>query len=64
MAKKKKTSSSRQLKELARKIATQKRRAQRPVLAVNTQVRVSETLVERKRKLERKRLQRRDWENI
>jgi hypothetical protein len=46
------------------KLETQRFRAARPVLPVNTQANVSETLAERKKKLERKRAQRKDWENI
>jgi hypothetical protein len=47
-----------------KKIETQRKRAQRPTLPVNTQARVSESLVERKRREERRRLQKRDWENL
>ena len=63
MAKKKRTSAKR-LKELEEKIAIQQRRALRPTLPVNTQTRVSDSLVERKRKLEKKSRQRREWENL
>jgi hypothetical protein len=45
-------------------LEVQRRRAARPMLPVNTQARVSETLVERKRKLERRRAQRKDWESL
>ena len=34
------------------------------MLPVNTQVRISETLIERKRKEERKRRQHRDWDEL
>jgi len=64
MPRKKKPASSKRLKELEEKIATQRRRALRPTLPVNSQARVSESLVERKRKLEKQRRQRRDWENL
>ncbi len=64
MPRKKKPGSPKRLKELQEKIVTQRRRALRPTLPVNTQARVSESLVEKKRKLERKRRQRRDWENL
>jgi len=62
--KRKKTGSKRRLEELARKIVAQRKRALRPTLPVNTQTRVSETLVEKRRKIERRSRQRRDWENI
>jgi hypothetical protein len=64
MPAKKKRVSAKRLKELSEKIAVQRRRAARPTLPVNTQARVSESLVERKRRLENKRKQRRDWENL
>lgn len=60
---KKKHRSSKKIKALQDKIETQRRRRLRPTLPVNAQARVSESLVERKRKLERKMRQRRDWEN-
>lgn len=63
MPRKKKPASPKRLKELEEKIATQRRRAVRPTLPVNTQVRVSESLVERKRKLEKKRRQTGEWES-
>lgn len=52
----------RRVTEIKQKLEVQRRRAARPTLPVNTQVRVSETLVERRRKAERKRKQRRDWD--
>jgi hypothetical protein len=61
--KRKKAVSKRFLAELEHKIVTQRKRALRPTVAVNTQARVSETLVERRRKLEKRSRQRRDWEN-
>jgi hypothetical protein len=64
MPRKKKTASKKRLKELKEKIAVQRRRAQRPTLPVNTQTRISESLVEKKRRLEKKRRQRHDWENL
>jgi hypothetical protein len=60
--KSKKPASKRRLKELEEKIATQRRRALRPTLPVNTQARVSESLIERKRRLAKKQRQRGDWE--
>ena len=64
MPRKKKTVSAKRLKELQERISAQRRRALRPTLPVNTQARVSESLVEKKRKLEKKRRQRRDWEDL
>ncbi len=61
---KKKRVSAKRLKELTEKIAIQRRRAARPTLPVNSQVRISESLVERKRRLEKKKRQRRDWESL
>jgi len=60
--KKPKKAGAKRLAEIKRKIEAQRRRAARPTLPVNTQVRISETLVERKRKLERRREQQRDWD--
>jgi hypothetical protein len=61
--KKPKRVGAKRLAEIKQKIEVQRRRAARPTVPVNTQVRVSETLAERKRKLERKRKQLRDWED-
>ena len=58
-----KRASAKRLAEIKQKIEAQRRRALRPTLPVNSQVRVSETLAERKRKLERKRKQLRDWDD-
>lgn len=58
----KKTSVKRRIAEIKEKLDVQRRRAARPMLPVNTQARVSETLAERKRRLDRKRAQRKDWE--
>ena len=60
--KRKKPASSKRLKELEEKIATQQRRALRPTLPVNTQARVSESLVERKRRMAKRLRQRGGWE--
>ncbi len=59
-----KKASAKRLTEIKQKIEAQRRRAVRPTLPVNTQVRVSETLAERKRKAERRRKQKRDWDEI
>jgi hypothetical protein len=48
---------------IKQRIEAQRRRAARPQLPVNTQARISESLIERKRKLDRKRAQRRDWDS-
>lgn len=61
--KKPKKIGAKHLAQVKAKIEVQRRRAARPTLPVNTQVRVSETLTERKRKLERKRKKLRDWED-
>ncbi|HXW50986.1 MAG TPA: hypothetical protein VEJ41_03255 [Candidatus Acidoferrales bacterium] len=63
MARKKKPRTKVRIQALQERIETQRRRALRPTLPVNAQARVSETLVEKKRKIERKRRQRRDWED-
>jgi hypothetical protein len=62
--KKAKKTGAKRLAEIKRKIEAQRRRAARPTLPVNTQVRISETLSERKRKLERRREQQRDWDDM
>lgn len=64
MPRKKKPASAKRLKQLEDKIEVQRRRAARPTIPVNTQARVSESLVERKRRLEKKSRQRREWENL
>ncbi len=64
MARKRKPKVKARIHALQEKIEAQRRRALRPTLPVNTQARVSETLIEKKRKLERKRRQRRDWEHL
>ncbi len=50
--------------ELKEKIEVQRRRAMRPTLPVNAQTRVSESLVERKRRAEKKRIKRADWDEL
>ena len=64
MARKKKTGSAKHVKMLEKRIEAQRRRAIRPTPPVNSQTRVSESLVERKRKLDKKSRQRRDWEDL
>ena len=64
MPRKKKRASAKRLTELAEKIAAQRRRTLRPTLPVNSQTRVSESLVEKKRRLDKKRRQRGEWENL
>ena len=63
MARKKKPRAKARIQTLQERIEKQRRRALRPTLPVNAQARVSETLVEKKRKIDRKRRQRRDWED-
>jgi hypothetical protein len=60
--KRKKKIGAKHIGRIVDKIEAQRRRAARPTLPVNSQARVSETLAERRRKAERKRKQRRDWE--
>jgi hypothetical protein len=63
MARKKKPTSKSQIKALQQKIEAQRRRALRPSLPINARALVSESRVEKERKLERKRRQRRNWED-
>jgi len=62
--KRRRPASRKRIAALKSKIEVQRRRAQRPTLPVNTQARVSETLAERKRREAKRRVQRRDWENL
>lgn len=62
--KSKRASVRKRVERAQEKLEVQRRRAARPMLPVNTQAQVSETLVERKRKLERRRAQRKDWESL
>jgi len=62
--KRKKKTSAKHIAALKKKIEQPRRRHERPMLPVNTQVRISETLIERKRKEERKRRQHRDWDEL
>jgi len=62
--KKRKTSANARIAAAKKKIAVQRRRAARPMLAVNTHAPISETLEEKKRRDEQRRIQRRDWENL
>ncbi len=64
MAKKKKRSVAQHVADVREKIEIQLRRAQRPPLPVNVHATVSESLRDRKRKLDRRRLQRKDWEDV
>ena len=63
-ASRKKKASARHIAEVKQRIETQRRRRKRPMLPVNTQVRVSDTMIARKRKEERKHRQRRDWDAL
>ena len=64
MAKRKKKTSARAIAEIKKKIESQRRRAARPTSPVNTQVRISESLAERRRREEKRRVQKGDWENL
>ncbi|HXM17937.1 MAG TPA: hypothetical protein VN934_03905 [Candidatus Tumulicola sp.] len=64
MKRKKKKSPKRAIATAKKKLAIQRRRAARPTLPVNAHAQVSESLVERKRRLEKRRVQKRDWENL
>jgi hypothetical protein len=64
MARKKKPASKTRIPALQQKIETQRRRTLRPTLPVNAHAPVSETRVEKERKLERRRRQRRDWDEL
>ncbi len=61
---KKKKSSKAAIAAAKKKLEIQRRRAARPTLPVNAHAQVSETLIERKRRLEKRRVQKRDWENL
>jgi len=63
MTAKKKRSVAKHVAEVREKIERQLRRAVRPTLPVNTHAPVSESLVEKRRKLDAKLRQRKDWEN-
>jgi len=64
LARKKKRSPAQHVADVREKIEIQLRRAVRPTLPVNTHAPVSESLVEKKRKLEKKSRQRKDWGEI
>lgn len=57
-----KKTGAKHIAQIKRRIEAQRRRAARPDLPVNTHAQVSESLIERKRKLDRKRAQRRAWD--
>jgi hypothetical protein len=59
---KRKRGSKAHLRDLAQKIQEQRRRAARPALPVNAHAPVSKSLREKKESLERKRAQRKQWE--
>ena len=58
----KKRASKTRLADLERKIEVQRRRAARPTLPVNTHAPVSKSLAEKKKSLDRKARQQRDWD--
>ena len=59
-----KKSTRAKIAQVKKQIEVQRKRAGRPTLPVNTQTRVSESLTERKRREEKRRVQKRDWENL
>jgi len=59
-----KKSARKKIAALKEKIEIQRRRAARPTLPINTRAQVSETLVQRKRRAEKERERRKDWENL
>ena len=61
---KKKRSVARHVAEVREKIEIQLRRAVRPALPVNTHAPVSDSLVQKKRKLQKKSRQRKEWDNL
>ena len=64
MAKKKKRSVAQHVAEVRQKIDIQLRRAARPALPVNMHAPVSDSMQEKKRKLDRRRLQDKNWEEL
>lgn len=64
MAKSRKRGSAQHVADVKEKIEIQMRRAGRPTLPINARAPVSETLVEKKRKLEAKARQRKEWDKI
>jgi hypothetical protein len=64
MARRKKPVSKARITALQHKIEIQRRRALRPTLPVNAHAPVSETRAEKEKKLERRRRQRRDWDDL
>jgi hypothetical protein len=59
---KKNPASRKRITELQTKIAAQVRRAARPALTVNTHARTTKSRRETEAKIDRRRAQRRDWE--
>ncbi len=62
MAPRKKPAAPAKIAEIKRKIDVQRRRGLRPTVPVNTHVSASESLVEKKRKNEKRLRARKDWE--
>ena len=58
----KKRASKAKIAEIERRIEVQRKRAARPTVAVNTRASVSKSLMEKKRTLDRKARQRKEWE--
>lgn len=59
----KKRAAKSKIAEIARRIEIQRRRAARPTTPVNAHATVSKSLAEKKRSLDRKARQRKDWED-
>jgi len=58
----KKRATKAKIAEIERRIEIQRKRAARPTTPVNTHASISKSLVEKKRSLDRKARQRKDWE--
>ena len=58
----KKRAAKAKIAEIARRIEIQRKRAARPTTTVNAHATVSKSLAEKKRSLDRKARQRKDWE--
>jgi hypothetical protein len=64
MTRRKKPASSAKLAEIQHKIDVQRRRGLRPTVPVNTHASASESLVEKKRKNEKRLKARKEWEEL
>lgn len=64
MTRRKKPASPAKIAEIQRKIDVQRRRGLRPTVPVNTHASASESLVEKKRKNEKRLKARKEWEEL